>query len=190
MYSSGTSHSYLTTCHCGREIRVASGQAGTVVRCSRCGAAIELPSLSRLRQLPILAGLVETRSPFQLSLQTLFGIVAFFALFTVFGKAVGFHWLFFMIPVCAVIGFMGAIWPRFVIYSLVLGGIFLLLGTPTIVWVLRSRENARRNQCTLNLREIGLGMGQAHKYFPKLDDVETTHWVAEKDARQIEVAKP
>jgi hypothetical protein len=188
--NSGSTHSYLMVCRCGREVRVGTGQAGTLVRCSRCGAAIELPSLSRLRQLPIVAGLVELREAFQFSLQTLFGIVAFFALFTVFGKAVGFHWLFFMIPVCAVLGFLGALWPRFVTYSLVLGGILLLLGTPTIVWVLRARENARSNQCTYNLKEIGTGMGHARNYFPDFEPPDDQNWLAENAARQTQIAKP
>src|SRR5215469_10766791 len=130
-----STYGHLIRCDCGDELRVGAGQAGATVRCRRCGAGIRLPKLSCLRELPIVAGLVQERSPWQFSLGALFVFVIFAALFTVFGSAVGFHWLFLAIPVCVVFGVLGAIVPRPALYGTVLGGILLLIGTLTVCFV-------------------------------------------------------
>jgi hypothetical protein len=116
-----------------------------------------VPSLSRLRQLPILAGLVEPRGEWQFILQTLLGFVTFVALFTAFGKAVGFHWLIVMVPVCAVFGALAAISPRPVVNGMELCSLLLILGTLVTCSLAVAREDARRRLCLDNLRNVGLG---------------------------------
>ncbi len=44
---------YLLTCACGRAISVASSQAGSTISCPDCGAAVDIPTIRGLRDLPI-----------------------------------------------------------------------------------------------------------------------------------------
>jgi hypothetical protein len=50
---------YLLTCDCGSTVPVEIGQAGGKVACPACGAALDVPTLRKLRHLPP-AG-IETR---------------------------------------------------------------------------------------------------------------------------------
>ncbi|HEV3340205.1 MAG TPA: hypothetical protein VG125_07600 [Pirellulales bacterium] len=161
-----STHAYLIRCGCGDELRVGTGQAGATVDCPRCGAEIRLPKLSQLRQSPIVAGLVEARRPWQFSLGALFVFVTFAALFIVFGKAVGFHWFFFAIPVCTAIGLLGAVLPRPVVYGIVLGSVFLLIGTLTVCSVAQTQELSRQLQTSNNLREVGPRSGPGSQVLP------------------------
>jgi hypothetical protein len=154
---------YLIRCHCGDELRVRTEQAGATVRCPRCDAEIAVPQLSRLRQLPLVAGLADESNRFQFSLRALFVLVLLAAVSVIVGKAIGFHWLL-VIPICTSIGVLGAAAPRPVLYGGVLGGIFLLIGTLIVCSVAQTRERSRNIQVTNNLREMSIGQAQARRY--------------------------
>ncbi|HWB08461.1 MAG TPA: DUF1559 domain-containing protein [Pirellulales bacterium] len=122
--------------------------------------------------------MIEERGRFQFGLGAIFVFVTFAALFTALGQAIGLQWLFLSLPVCLVIGVLGATVPRPTMYGIVLGGIFVVVGTLIVCSVARTREEARRIQCTDNLKEIGMGFGQASKYFPVIDQADSQRWVA------------
>jgi hypothetical protein len=46
---------YLLTCACGSNVAVEVGQAGGKVVCPTCGAALDVPTLRKLRHLPVAA---------------------------------------------------------------------------------------------------------------------------------------
>ena len=135
--------------------------------------------------MPIVAGLVEERGAFQFSLPALFALVAYFALFTAFGKAVGFHWLFLMVPVCTLFGALGAISPRPVVYGSVLAGVLLVTGTLVTCSLAAAREDARRNLCTDNLRQLGLGYQAARQYRPN-SQPDIRNWDNEEQILRVE----
>ena len=46
---------YLLTCGCGASVPVDAGQAGERIACPSCGAQLEVPTLRKLRHLPVAA---------------------------------------------------------------------------------------------------------------------------------------
>jgi hypothetical protein len=158
---------YLLTCKCGHELRVGSGQAGAAVACPACGGIVVFPSLSRLRHLPILAGLVESRWATGLCWPYLAALVAFFTAVTIVAYVLGFPWLIALFADVAIISIIvAALLPRPVLYGVVLAVVVLVLGTVATCQLASAREHARWNQCQNNLKELGLGFVASKQYDP------------------------
>lgn len=162
-----TSHSYLVSCECGRELAVEAGQAGAVVTCHGCHKSVEVPRLTRLRELPLVAGLAEERHPLQFRLTHLFGLVTYIALALTCGKYVGF---LETVGICLFAVFWGlayAIQPLPVVYATVLGTLLLTTWNLLICSVQQSRESARRNWTTNNLKTLGIEYQNRTSFWPE-----------------------
>ncbi len=158
--------SYLVPCGCGREFAAEPGEAGAVVACPWCHAAVEVPRLTRLRALPIVAGWVEERHPLQFRLMHLFGLITYIALALTCGKYVGFLATVGMCLFAVLWGLAYAIQPLPTVYATVCGTLLVVIWTLLICSVQQSRESARRTWTTNNLKEIGVGYRQWKKFRP------------------------
>ncbi|HVX11440.1 MAG TPA: hypothetical protein VHC22_09685 [Pirellulales bacterium] len=166
MIDGPSSPGYLISCACGYELRVGDAQAGASVVCPACGASVELPSLSRMRHMPIVAGLVEEGGTVPFRLSALVALVACFALLTIFDNVTGFPWIWPMALVCMFGAMLAAIMPRPVVYGTVLSGLLLIVGALVSCSLAAARDNARRTWCMDNLKNMGLGIQAARQYDP------------------------
>lgn len=76
--------------------------------------------------------------------------------FTLLGVALFVGWCFCL-----------ARWPVPTKNISVIGLIVLVLGSPLLVWILRSRQSAQDATGFNNLRQIGVGFQQAEQYHPE-----------------------
>lgn len=150
-----TNPCYLVPCGCGREFAAEPGEAGAFAICPWCHHAAEVPRLTRLRELPIVAGLVEERHPLQFRLAHLFGLITYIALVLMCGKYVGFLATVGMCFFAILWGLAYAIKPQPTVYATVLGTLLLVTWNLLICSVQQSRESARRSLTTYKLKEIG-----------------------------------
>lgn len=165
-----TDQSYLVGCVCGRELEATAGEAGAVVACPWCRERVVVPCLTRLHELPLVAGLVEERCPLQFRLIHLFGLVTYFALALTWGKYLGFLPIVGICLFVVVWAIACAIKPQPVIYATVLGTLLLVMSTLLTCSIQQSRENARRNWTMNNLKALGIAHQERSAYYPASDE--------------------
>lgn len=159
--------SYLVACVCGRDLAATAGEAGTVVACPWCHEPVDVPRLTRLRNLPLVAGLVEGRSPLQFRLVHLFGLITYLAMALTCGKYIGFLPTVGMCLFAVVWGLACAIKPQPVIYATVLGILLLMTWNLLVCSIQQSRESARRTWATNNLKTIVFEYNEQKTSWPK-----------------------
>ena len=162
-----TNPCYLVPCVCGRELAAEPGHAGSVVACPWCQAAIEVPRLTRLRELPLVAGLVEERRPLQFGLRHLFALVTYIALALACGKYLGFVETVGMCLFAVFWGLAYAIKPQPVAYVTVLGTLLLIICNLVVCSVQQSRESARMMWTMNKLKAIGMEYQERKTYWPE-----------------------
>lgn len=160
--------SYLVGCVCGRELAANAGEAGALVACPWCREPVAVPPLTRLRELPLVAGLVEESCPLQFRLIHLFGLVTYLALALTCGKYIGFLPTVGMCLFAVFWALACAIKPQPVIYATVLGILLLMTWNLVVCSIQQSRENARRNLTTNNMKAIGAAYQERGAFYPEV----------------------
>jgi hypothetical protein len=174
-----SSPGYLVTCACGHDLRVADSQAGAIVVCPACGASLELPSLSQMRHMPIVAGLVEEPSSIWFRVLAVVGLVVCFGLLAILDNVTGFSWIWLVALACTISGVLAAIMLRPVVYGTVLSGLLLIAGALVSCALAAAREEARRTWCTENLRNLGVSFQTARQFDPGSEQT-IRDWIAEQ----------
>jgi len=158
------SYGYLVPCDCGHDLTVKSSEAGQEVGCPHCRSQRQVPRLSELCRLPLVAEAVQEGTAFQFTLQTLFGFVAFAALLVTCVRGFGLAPTGAILMASAAWGVGVALFHRAFVHASVVAAVFAMFLCLTLTSLQRSRAEARLNTGIDNLRQLGGAYKTANDY--------------------------